>query len=344
MTILDVGAAQQRWSQTLAEANAERAARYWAGMSAGNIMAGWARIAPALFVLLANAQREAARAADPYLERVARAQDAVTFTESPVNADGFVGVASDGRRLDGALMTAPAQTLRSIGAGTSPEEALKIGAVALQMVVASEVADAFRVATQVSMYMRSPDELPDNVFKAPKGKLMVRGDDGLVKPYFRPKSYVRMIQPGACSRCIILAGKRYGRATPFLRHPKCHCTHIPVDENVEDVPATDPKEYFDALSRAEQDKAFTKAGAEAIRLGADMNQIVNARQGMYSTRGGLKATRAGTTRRGLFGSSQTEFKGKRTVAPRLMPEEIFRISGGDRETALRLLRQYKFIF
>lgn len=136
--------------------------------------------------------------------------------------------------------------------------------------------------------------------------------------------------------------------TAFDRHPRCKCTHIPSAENLPDVPETDPKEYFDGMSRDEQDRVFTKPGAEAIRLGADMNQIVNARRGMYSTRGGLKATRAGATRRGIYGSSQTAFTkdgGRYMVAraPRLMPEEIIRLSGGDRATAERLLKQYKFI-
>ena len=345
---MDVAAAQQQRTQALAEANAARALRYWAAVSPGAVLSDWSRIAPALFVLVATAQREAARAADPYLERVADAQDAVTITESPVDPTGFSGVSASGRPLAAALITAPFQVLRSIGAGSSPEDALDVGAVALRSVVATEVADSFRVATQLSMYMRSPDTPPEGVFKAPRGKLMVRDDDGLTKPYFRPRSYVRMVQPGACSRCIILAGTRYRRQVAFDRHPLCHCTHIPVDENVEDVPPTDPKAYFDALTPAEQDKAFTKAGAEAIRLGADMSQVVNARRGMYTTQGGLLATRAGTTRRGLYGASQTEFTGRgrnrRAAAPRLMPEEIIRLSGGDREKAVRLLRQYKFIF
>lgn len=42
---------------------------------------------------------------------------------------------------------------------------------------------------------------------------------------------------------------------------------------------TGPGDYFESLDRAEQDKIFTKAGAQAIRDRADINQVVNARRG-----------------------------------------------------------------
>src|SRR5699024_10115829 len=88
-------------------------------------------------------------------------------------------------------------------------------------------------------------------------------------------SFVRAIQPGACSRCAILAGRTYGSREVFLRHPGCLCTHLPVSPDMSDLAAqaegyaVSAEEYFEELSRAEQDRIFTKAGAEAIRNGAD---------------------------------------------------------------------------
>src|SRR5690606_25790677 len=99
------------------------------------------------------------------------------------------------------------------------------------------------------------------------------------------------------SRCVILAGRFYRKNTGFQRHPGCDCRHIPASESVAGDLAVDPRAYFDSLTEAEQDKAFTKAGAEAIRAGADIGQVVNARRGMYTAQGQL-LTREGTTSRG----------------------------------------------
>jgi hypothetical protein len=285
---------------------------------------------------VANAQRTAALAADPYIEAVAAAQGAVTLAEAQLVPEALVGYASDGRPLAQALTVGPITTLLALQSGANLATALERGLAALEQQVKTQVADAFRVATQLDMYLRSPDDLPEGVFKGPKGRLMVRGADGLDRPYFRPKQYVRMIQPGACSRCIILAGVRYYRRTAFLRHPNCHCIHVPVDDGVQSVVATDPHEYFGALSKAEQDKAFTKAGAEAIRRGADMNQVVNARSGMYTTQGGLLATREGMKR----GFAKSRLGAGKV---RLMPESILSMAGDDRAEALRLLKAYGYI-
>lgn len=92
--------------------------------------------------------------------------------------------------------------------------------------------------------------------------------------------------------------------------------------------------YFNSLSAAEQDRLFTKAGAEAIRSGADLARVVNARRGMYEA-GGRSFTREATTRRGrLPGQSR---------GPRLMPAQILREAGGDRAEALRLFRLHGYL-
>lgn len=92
--------------------------------------------------------------------------------------------------------------------------------------------------------------------------------------------YVRAVRAGACSRCVILAGRVYRWGEAFDRHPLCLCTHIPVRENIAGDVMTDPRAYFDSLTEAEQDRTFTRAGAQAIRDGADPAKVVNARRGM----------------------------------------------------------------
>lgn len=360
MTIEDVALANQRRARLRAGLAANRALALWESMDPRNIGSSWAHIAPAVYLQVAAAQAAAAADADPYLVSVARANDAVSFTEGAVSSAGFTGVASDGRTLQGALLTGSVTALQAIGAGMAPVDALITGGAALKAMVTTQVADANRVATQLSMFMRTPDDLPDYVTKGPRGRLFATDANGRQRPYFRPRFYVRMVNPGACSRCVILAGVRYRKADAFNRHPGCGCTHIPVDENLDDVAPTDPKVFFESLSPAEQDKKFGKAGAEAIRLGADMNQVVNARRGVSyagvsadATKRGQKLltpfTTEGVTKRGLYGVTQTKFKKTdesrytRAVTARLMPEEIIR-RAGSREEAIRLLKRNAFIF
>lgn len=189
----------------------------------------------------------------------------------------------------------------------------------------------------------------------------------------RVDGYVRMLNPPSCSRCAILAGKFYRWNKGFDRHPKCDCRHIPSSESLAGDLTTDPQAYFDSLSPSEQDRIFTKTGAQAVRDGSDLHQVVNARRGMNTAqprsvfeltkvgdqRQRLQAvdvygrqtaiTREGITVRGRYGKSRGDamkVKGQRysaTKTPRLMPESIYQIAGDDRAEALRLLKLYGYV-
>ena len=154
-------------------------------------------------------------------------------------------------------------------------------------------------------------------------------------------------------------------ATPDYR---CDCVHIPSAESDPEDLAVNPKALFESMSRTEQDKVFTKAGAESIRDGADMNQVVNARRGAAGLtpagaritaeearvlRGGrevgrlqttnvlgqdLFVTTEGTTARGLAGRRLDAAK-----TPRLMPESIYKVADGNRDEAIRLLKRFGYI-
>ena len=173
-------------------------------------------------------------------------------------------------------------------------------------------------------------------------------------------TWVRVVRPPCCARCAILAGKKGDSRMKFLRHPGCDCTAIPVSEATSDMHKLfyfDAKEYFDSLSPEQQAKVFTKAGARAIRDGADINQVVNARRGMktITSAGGRRRliTTEGTTKRGWaseylreqYGASLQKAGGRyrRTSVARLMPEEIYRIAGADRDLALSLLHKNGFL-
>lgn len=135
----------------------------------------------------------------------------------------------------------------------------------------------------------------------------------------------------------MLAGKFFRFNDGFQRHPLCDCIHIPSSENVAGDLTTDPKAYFESLSAEDQNRYFTKAGAQAIRDGSDIGQVVNARRGM-STAAGPSGRRRLVRRDGVF----TTTSGARRGQARLMPESIYE-QASDRAEALALLKQHGYL-
>jgi hypothetical protein len=145
----------------------------------------------------------------------------------------------------------------------------------------------------------------------------------------------------------------------------------------------DPQEYFDSLSEADQDRIFTKAGAQAIRDGADVSRVVSARRGAagigyaghspgphppgvprgrfvkttigYRPNGApvqVYTTSEGTTVRGSFGRANRDLSETRradgaryssTGRVRLMPESIVEIAGDDLELRQAFLRDAGYL-
>lgn len=190
----------------------------------------------------------------------------------------------------------------------------------------------------------------------------------------RVTRYTRMLVPPSCSRCAVLAGATYRSSEAFQRHPRCDCRHIPTDEASAGDLTTDPREYFDSLPSAadvadrypdltarmrkeagifSQEDVFTVAGARAIRDGADIGRVVNARAGMSTAQAPLRGRGDRWTARGraartdVFGRqlfTTTEATTKRGInrPVRLMPESIYEVAT-DRADALRLLRAHGYI-
>ena len=163
----------------------------------------------------------------------------------------------------------------------------------------------------------------------------------------RNVGYIRVVSPGACSRCMILAGKFYRWNEGFLRHPHCYCRHVPSTQSLAGDMITDPMEAFNDLSEAEQDRRFGKESAQAIRDGADISQVVNARSGVASigspARRGRSVgsyTTSGTANlRGLNKSFYNQIGGN---GPRLTPEGIYS-QAKSRDEAIALLRSNGYI-
>ncbi|WP_372699410.1 hypothetical protein [Arthrobacter sp. JSM 101049] len=283
----------------------------WRRISLADLDASWDEAAPFLLRDLAQLQLDAAAEGAGYGGTLLAEQGSYTAPQAFVDPAGFAGTAADGRPLDSLLYSPIANVKTLIGGGMVPALALAKSRQNMDLLTKVTVADAGRTAAGVDVYAR-------------------------------PRvSYVRMLNPPSCSRCVVLAGRVYRGNEGFLRHPRCDCTHVPLAESREDDMRVDPYEYFEGLSGDEQDKAFGKAGAQAIRDGGDLFQVVNARRGVSyagvsadGTRRGQRAsmvTREGTTKRGYYGSTagaafrkiRGGSKYMRSQRARLTPEAIY---------------------
>lgn len=300
MPVPEVALERYAARQQLVNATAAAGVQLWQQINSAELSASWNAVLSRLLVVVQAAQLAAASGADDYVGAALAAQGTSTAAEGTVVARAFAGVASDGRPLLSLLQEPVIVAKTMLGRGETIPRALASGQASLEMILRTQVADAGRVA------------------------------DG-VAATTRPRTgYTRMLNPPSCNRCTVLAGRFYRHNEGFDRHPQCDCLHIPTrseeaarDEGLID----DPKAYFESLSESEQDKHFTKAGAQAIRDGADIGQVVNARRGAWGlatagprltaeekraiSSGRLQTvdvfgqpvfiTSEGTTRRGLYG-------------------------------------------
>lgn len=275
------------------------------------------------------AQSRVAQGAQEYIPAVLdeTGQRRAVAAVADVFPDALVGYAGDGRTVDGLLYGSVVHAKQEVARGMTPRQALASSGQWLTQVVGTVLSDTGRASERLGVAVRP-----------------VTG-------------YVRMLNPPSCSRCAILAGRWYRVNAGFQRHPGCDCRHIPSSESVAGDLTVDTGAYFESLSTAEQDRIFTKAGAEAIRDGADINQVVNARRGMstaqintgrgWTPRGRLAPVQIGgrdvfitteaTTRRGVASRATTGRRGAR-----LMPETISAIAT-DKADYLRLLRVNGYI-
>ncbi|MER7361930.1 hypothetical protein [Nonomuraea wenchangensis] len=290
----------------------------WRRIDQGRLTESWqADVGRSIVATTAQAQLETAALVPVYLRDLAAAQD-IDLPGLEVVPEAFSGTASDGRPLE-SLMYQPVIALkRLLAEGVPMDEAMRRATAHMTMIAATQAADAGRAAVEAGMTANP-----------------------------RWVSYVRVVNLPACSRCIILAGRTYSYSTGFQRHPNCDCSMMPVTSD--DVRVPSARGLFDEMSPAEQERRFGKAGAEAVRLGADMGQVVNARRGMATAAGGRKVTTEGTTVRGVAGRRLGDFarlpgeRYRRSRVPRPMPEQILADAGGDREEAIRLLTRFGYL-
>jgi hypothetical protein len=297
-------------------------------------------VGPRLVALAVASQVAATTEANQYVPDVLAELD---FDPVDVSVPrlAFAGYSGDGRPVDTLLEQSMFVAARSFDlANSTPEAVLRVPEFDVDAALADALADAERWVAMVA------GTIIADTNRAAESAALTANES--------VEGYVRMLNPPSCSRCVILAGRFYRWNDGFERHPRCDCVHIPASEaDLADL-RVNPGLYFDSLSREEQDQIFTKAGAQAVRDGADLHQVVNARRGMNTAqqnpRGwipkgnlvrddlGLFVTTEGTTVRGLANATR---RGRNAVR-RLMPESIYELAR-DRDDAIRLLRLHGFI-
>jgi len=314
--------AHQRARERLAVAAGRAAVRLWRQADPQDIRGSWLPLLVRLVAIVSGAQMAAAESTEPWLTRLLGDEDPDRPGADMVNAAMLAGVSGEGLPLAEVLAAPMWSAFRMVTAGAPVAQAMARGSALVDVIARTAVADAGRAADQVGMVTRPS-----------------------------VTAYIRVTESGACSRCLVLAGKEYGTSSGFLRHPRCTCGMEPVTRDHKPS-AQDPRKLVEAMSDAQRKRTFGEAGAKAIAEGADLGLLVNARRGMATaTVFGRKvlATTEGTTSRGIAGKRLQDLqkvRGQRyrvSRTPRLMPEEIFRIAD-DRAHAVRLLRQHAYIF
>lgn len=268
-----------------------------------NLSVGWERRLPKIKTDLAETFRQAALAGSVSSGFALADQDTWVAPDHFVNVHAFTGYAASGVPLNDLLRRPVSYSKQLIGAGVPVQEAWRRGGIMLDGIMKTQVADVARQAASVDIATRV----------------------GI--------GYTRMVGPGACSRCTILAGKFFRWNQGFLRHPRCNCVHVATTAKSTAAAQaegliSDPYEAFNALSREEQDRIYGAANAAAIRDGSDIYQVVNANR-----RGSGITTAEGTGKRGY----SKDLKGKR-----LTPEGIYS-QNLSREETLKLLRENNYI-
>lgn len=271
-------------------AKANRAAqRAWRSVDRDNIRDSWVVVSRNLSVSVAAGQVEAATLGASYGAQTLAAQGLYTPPDSWVNPTAFSGMSPNGFPVQDALHSPAPRALRQISQGQDLDQVMRSSQLMVGKIAQTMVTESGRSAAGVDTFAR-------------------------------PRvGYTRMVNPGACERCVLLAGKFYANNEGFLRHPNCYCIHVmtSVQAAEDEGLISDPYDYFNSLSEEEQDATFTKAGAEAIRDGADIYQVVNSRRGMSyagvsadGSRRGQRAadtTFAGSTRRAHTGGIRNRF-------------------------------------
>lgn len=330
----DVVEARRARLQRIAEAAAASAVATWRQADVRTLDDSWETLSPQIERSAVTAQVAAVAGSSRFVGRLA-ALDGVRDA-TPLEPAGLVGVDGSGRSLRGLLHGAVTTTKEQIGAGVGTFRAFESGAAYLAAMLQTAVMDVARQGDMAAGVARKYDY------------------------------YVRVVQPGACSRCLVLAGAI--GMSDFQRHPACKCSVQPMTREAY-------AEFNPFAGQSDDDlrRSLGRDGFEAYEAGGDIGQIVSARRGALvdSTRPAngpvprravlrqetvgvgrdgqpirVFTTYEGVSVRGSFGRNEvnlyatgTERTGRyrQVTRRRLMPESIFQIASDPSEARVLLI-------
>ena len=313
--VLDLADLDREHTTSLTASAFRRSLTQWNRVDPHNIATSWQALLPAAAAAVAAGQFQAAVSAEAFALTALDLQDVDVDGHLP-DPTAFAGtMPATGATVDAALAGVAYHTLDRIAAGTTAIDALASGRFEIAALVQKAIAGTASAMSSVTATSRRQEV-----------------------------GYVRMSKPGCCPRCSVLTGRFYRWNKGFDRHAHCRCEHVPTSKSAADGLMTDPYELFEALTPAEQDRIWTKAGAQAIRDGGDIYQVGNSIQKRSSdgTRRSRsrRFTREGTGRGGYF---RTGTQKGRAGGRRLTVDEVYRRAGGNRGKAIDLLRENGYI-
>lgn len=292
-------------TQALVRRHANEVHRAWRGLDPGALRASFvARVSAVLVRAIQAGQVEAAALAEPYVST--ELADAAPDAAVPVvNPAAFAGITSAGLPLSELADLVSLRLLTEIGAGRSTTDAMLAGLRRALTYTATEITDAGRIATQVQLVVHR-----------------------------RVAGYERVVKLPACDRCIILTGRLYRCSQAFDRHPRCDCTMRPVtyDQWANGDVDNSPDALFRAMSTAEQNARFGVANAAALRAGADVARVVNARRGALRAAGRWRTATGGP-------AGRRRSRLDRPTAGQVITDH----AGSSREELISALRRYGYV-
>jgi hypothetical protein len=334
--------------QAIARRQADRVQQAWRLINDRALAVSYReQFAPLYTDIVSTGQTHAAATAGPYVAEVLEkgGTGKVPIDTPQVIPSTFGGATSDGLPLEGLANYILTQILDQVHAGMSTVDAVNRGKILAVQAAANEVTDAARLAVQTQM---------------------------IADP--RVIGHARVVPLPACDRCIVLAGKFYRYSDGFLRHTQCDCGMRAVTQAMRDTeppPGNTPKELFAQMTEADQNRRFGFGGAEAIRLGGNISQVVNSRGGRTSNLKNINAygrtlqvTTAGTSKRALYGGyeigsdgtlrkrTDKEFeklpgnRGRTARPPRLTAGQIVKLGGEfrwNRDELVGQLRRFNYL-
>lgn len=281
--------------QQISVATAASVQKLWARMD-DEFDASWQRVAPAVLSTVQLGRAAAVTTSIAYTPAVLAETNQRAPAAGALVASRFLESAPNGLPMEDMLGGAVTHAKSAVKGGASSGLALRQAGGWLTGLVLTTMADTGR---------------------------SVVGADIVSRPAIT--GYVRMLNAPSCKNCVILAGKWFRWNAGFERHPRCDCRHIPAAENMAGDLRTDPYEYFKSLTTAEQDKAWGRIEARAIRDGADIYRVTNVGNRGLST--AKNAARYGTPSRMTIDDIYRT-AGHRTNAIRMMEREGYILPAG----------------